>query len=694
MGVQTDPGPRGLSVGVDIGGTFTDLVAVDHATGAVVSAKSLTTPGEFATGIWDCFAKAGLETTEMTTITHGSTVAINIAIEETGARTGLIVTRGTRDVYSIGRQNRPEAYNLAFRRPRPLAPRSLTVEIPERLNARGEVVTALNPDDVRRAAVQLVDAGVEAVALCFLHSYVNPDHEVAAGAALSEVLGDRYLSLSHEIIREYREYERISTTVLNSYIGPKTSRYIAEMELRLVDEDFAGHLLIMQSNGGVVSASSAKRTPVSMMESGPAGGAMASAEVGRRLGYPDLIAFDMGGTTAKSALVKDGEPEVAQGYHIGGYASGHPVVMPVVDIVEVGAGGGSIAWIDEVGGLKVGPRSASADPGPVCYGRGGKEPTVTDANVVLGRIDPDRFLGGEMVLAADAAREAIATRVAEPLGLSLTDAALGILRIAAAKMSLSVRQVSVERGHDPRDFAMTALGGAGPLHAVDIARDLHIPVVIVPRFPAQFCALGMLMTDIRHDDVRTYLRRLSEADLREVRGTFEDLVAAGRATLAADGVAPGDQHLQRWMDLRYVGQEFSLQTPVTDEELLAGDLGSIKATFERLHSTRYGHAAPDEPLEVVNLRLTSIGRRRKPELPDLAPGDGAPVPHGWRDVHLSDPEVPVRCAIFRRDDLRAGAQLTGPAVIEEYASTTVIGERDTVRVMASGELVIDVADAR
>ena len=691
MTANADSSRRNLYVGVDIGGTFTDLVAVDRRTGEVFSSKCLTTPQNFADGVWDCFAKAGLRPAEMSTITHGSTIAINITIEQTGARTGLIVTSGTRDVYEIGRQNRPEAYNFAFTRPRPLTARSMILEIRERMDARGNVVRALHPEDIRAAATRLANEGAEAVAVCFLHSYNNPAHEIEAGRLLAELLPDEYLSLSHQIIREYREYERISTTVLNCYVGPKTSTYIANIERRLADEAFSGSLLIMQSNGGVVSAAAAKRTPVLMMESGPASGAMASAEVGRRLGYRDLIAFDMGGTTAKSALIKGGAPEITQGYYIGGYANGHPVTMPVVDIVEVGAGGGSIAWIDEVGALKVGPRSASADPGPVCYSRGGTEPTVTDANVVLGRIDHRRFLGGDMVLDVDAARDAITHRIAEPLELGTVEAALGILRIATAKMSLSVRQVSVERGHDPRGFAMTALGGAGPLHALDIARDLHIPTVIVPQFPAQFCALGMLMTDIRHDDVRTHLRPLAPADLRRVATVFEELVDDGMRRLEEHGVEPAARRLQRWLDLRYVGQEFTLQTPVTAEQVIDGQVSAITESFEHLYSGRYGHAAPEEPLEIVNLRLTAIGERPKPQFPELERSDSTATPHSSRDIHLSDPEVAVVCAVYRRDDLRAGEELSGPAVIEEYASTTVAAAGDRVRVAVSGELVIEVA---
>ena len=404
-----------IVVAIDIGGTFTDLIGFDDATGRFVQAKSLTTPAHLVHGIVDCIRKSSLSAPAIDELIHGSTIAINTLIERKGAKTGLIVTRGTRDVYIIGRGNRPEAYNLFFQRHRPLVPRRLTREIDERLLSSGEVHVPLDRAAVAEAARVLAAAGVEAVAVCFLHSYTNPEHERTAGEIVRAVMPGAYLSLSHDILREYREFERISTTVVNAYIGPKVGGYVKDLYSGLGKLGFRGALTVMRSNGGVMTPEIATRRPAAMMESGPVGGIIAAARVGAILGSPNVISFDMGGTTAKASLVRDGEPTMAPGCYVGGYASGDPVMLPMIDVVEVGAGGGSIAWIDDVGALKVGPQSAGADPGPICYRAGGAEPTITDANVVLGRLDPDNFLGGEMKLDAEGARSGIAEKIAGPL---------------------------------------------------------------------------------------------------------------------------------------------------------------------------------------------------------------------------------------------------------------------------------------
>jgi N-methylhydantoinase A len=684
--------PSALSVAVDIGGTFTDLVAYDAAGGRVLQAKALTTHAELSQGVWDCLGKAGIQPREAADLVHGSTIAINIAIEETGAKTALVVTKGTRDVYKIGRQNRPEAYNFFFKRPRPLAPRSLTFEVDERLYASGEVLTPLDAAEAARVAEEVKASGAEAVAVSFLHSWANPTHEAEMGRALGAALNGTYVSLSHEIVREYREYERTSTTVMNAYIGPETSRYVGRIEDRLAEEGFTGRFHVMQSNGGVMAPETAKKLPVAMMESGPVGGVIAAAEVGRRLSLPNVISFDMGGTTAKTSLIKAGEISVAQGYHIGGAQSGHPVMFPVVDIVEVGAGGGSIAWLDPVGALRLGPQSAGSDPGPIAYGRGGIEPTVTDANVVLGRIGATSFLGGEMPLDVAAGRRGIEQRLA-PLGLSWAEAAHGVLKIAVAKMSLAVRGISVERGYDPRDFALVAMGGAGPLHAVEIARELAIPTVVVPNLPSHFSALGMLMADMRHDYVRTYYRRLDQTNFAELAGLYDELVEGGRAVLVRSGVAPADMRFQWTMDLRYLGQEFSLQVPVEEDEIRRGDHAAILRRFNETHDRHFGHAATDEPLELVNIRLAARGLRPKIAFPTIDGGSAAEARIGSRAVYLDDPRRPVECAVFRRERLGPGARLAGPCVVEEYGSTTVLFDGDRLQVTETGEMIIEVAEA-
>lgn len=681
---------RRFDIAVDIGGTFTDLVAFDRSKGTVVQSKQLTTPHEFSQGVWDCIAKAELRTSEADTLVHGSTVAINIAIEETGAETALVVTQGTRDVYKIGRQNRPEAYNFLFHRPKPLVPRSRVFEAEERMLAGGETLIELSDAEIERIVEEVRASGAQAVAICFLHSYASPAHENRTAERLRAALGHEvYVTASNEIVREYREYERISTTVMNAYIGPKTSAYVGRMQSRLAQEGFAGRFLIMQSNGGVMSPTTAKALPVAMMESGPVGGVIAAAEIGKRLGFKDVISFDMGGTTAKTSLIKDGEVSIAQGYHVGGYASGHPVTFPVVDIIEVGAGGGSIAWIDEIGALKLGPRSASSVPGPICYGHGGTEPTVTDANVVLGRIGAQSFLGGEMPLDAESAAVGMSSRLGDRLGMTATQVAHGILQIAVAKMSLAVRGVSVERGYDPRDFAMLATGGAGPPHAIEIARDLHIPTVIIPNLPAHFSALGMLMTDVRHDYVRTVYQPLLDADLTALVDIYAELGVAGVGALEEAGVDPAARSEAWWMDLRYVGQEFWLQIPVERAEVERGDVQAILARFNEVHARRFGHAAHDEPLELVNVRLTALGVRTKIEFPHVD-GDGANARIGTRTVYLDDPDTPVECTVYSRERLAPGATIPGPCVIEEYGSTTILFEGDSLMLAATGELIITV----
>jgi N-methylhydantoinase A len=686
-----------LVIALDIGGTFTDLVAFDLATGAVHQAKSSTTPQDLSVGIRRTLAKSRLAIAAADSFIHGSTVAINTAIERTGARTALLTTQGMRDVYRIGRGNRPEAYNFHFRRPEPYVPRHLTFELLERMNAAGEVVVALEPESVLAATRRLTDLGVEAVAVCLIHSWANPEHEMLAGECLSREAPALHRSLSHEILREHREYERTSTTVLNAYVGPRVSRYLSDLEALLEAEGFGGQLLIMQSNGGSMSPATAKRIPVATMESGPVGGIIAAAEIARDLGYANVIGFDMGGTTAKVSLIQDNRPDIAQGYMIGGAASGHPVMLPVVDIVEVGAGGGSIAWIDEVGALKVGPRSAGGHPGPVCYGQGNTEPTVTDANVVLGRLSRDRFLGGEMALDVEAARAAIRAKVAEPLSLTVEEAALGIIRIAVAEMSLAVRSVSVARGYDPRDFAMVAFGGAGPAHSAEIARELHIPTLIVPRLPGHFSALGMLLADLRHDYVRTYYKPLAECEFDVIESIFAAMTEEGAGLLATEGIEPDRMNFERKLDMRYVGQEFPLQTRIGADDLAARDTGRLRSIFDRLHDRRYGHQAVNEPVEVVNLRLTAIGRRKRSQLPAIRNAEvgdiAAPEPAQRREIVLADPARPVMCGVYERDALSAGQVIAGPATVTEYASTTLLCDGDVLTVAASGELVIRIGQA-
>jgi N-methylhydantoinase A len=678
-----------LIVAVDIGGTFTDFLGYDSTTGRLLSAKSSSTPRELAKGIRDCIEKVQLSSKEIQNFVHGSTVAINTVVERKGAKTLLVVTKGTRDVYKIGRGNRPDAYDIWFKRPEPLVPRHLIFEVEERLGPAGDIRTPFNNEQGSDVARSVAEARPESVAVCFLHSWSNPVHEKRMGELIKKAVPDAYTSLSHEILREYGEYERISTTVLNAYIGPKVSGYLDALEQMLHAQGFAGDLLIMQSNGGVMSPDTAKALPAAMLESGPVGGFIAAARVGCLLNHKNAIAFDMGGTTAKANLIRNGEPTMSHGYHIGSYASGHPMMLPVVDTVEVGSGGGSIAHVDHVGSLQVGPQSAGAEPGPVCYGKGGTEPTVTDANLVLGRLDPSAFLGGEMSLNVKAAREAIAKKVAEPLGLSVNNAALAIVKIAVMKMSLAVRQVSVERGYDPRDFAMVGFGGAGPLHAMEVARSLHIPTVIIPNFPGQFSASGMLIADRRHNYVRTYFSRLDETDFGALRQVTNELVSLGMERLKQEHVEESRIELSHFLEVRYAGQDFSIPVPVLPELFEDGYADKVRTMFNEIHQQQFGYHDPERLLEIVSGRLIAIAKHEHHDLPRPPLAKGSPQIIGTRVVYLENGDTPVDCSIYQREALPSGTQVKGPAIIQEYASTTVLFAGDQAEVAPTGELIIN-----
>jgi N-methylhydantoinase A len=678
-----------MRIAVDIGGTFTDLVAVDDE-GQVYRSKSLTTPDDLARGIQDCLSAAQIQVSKASFFVHGSTVTINAVLERKGARTGLITTKGFRDVYEIGRGNRPEGYNLFFKRPIPLVYRDLRLEVDERLYATGELLKPLDEPSASETIRTLKTAGVESIAVCLLHSYANPVHEERLGQLLRQQFPEAYVSLSHEILREFREYERTSTTVLNSYVGPLVSRYLVSLEKMLGDSGFCGTFRVMQSNGGVMSAETAKKMPVTMMESGPVAGVIAAAHLGESLDCRHIISFDMGGTTAKASLIKDFHPEVTSSYYVGGYVSGHPMMLPVVDIVEVGNGGGSIAWIDPAGGLKVGPQSAGAAPGPACYGRGGTEPTVTDANLIVGRIDPEYFLGSGIRLQRERAAEAITEGVAKPLGLSLEEAALGILTIANFNMSLAVRAVSVEKGYDPRDCVLVPNGGGGALHAMAIARELSVPRVIVPPIPAYFSAFGMLVADLKHDYVQTFVRDLTDTTGGQIADAFASLENSAIETLTEEGAGREQMVLRRFLDMRYRGQEYTLPVPLLEDLCAISDFGTIRGRFDQLHQEHYGHSAPNEPVMMVNLRLSALGKLdNRLTLASSSTGsdNGA---RGRRPVIFDHNQQAVLCPIFLRDGFRTGDRLDGPAVIEELGATILVYPNDQMQVNEFGHLVIDV----
>lgn len=686
-------------IAADIGGTFTDLTAEDEH-GNFSTAKSLTTPNDHAEGIMNGLDKLDAQLPDTELFLHGSTIAINTVLQRNGAATALITTDGFRDVYEIGRGNRSEPYNLFFEKPVPLVPRRLRREVHERMLADGSVRLPLDLDHARELILELKSSGVEAVAVCFLHSYANPAHEIQFGELLAELWPEAYVTLSHQVLREYREYERTSTTVLNAYVGPVVSRYLDSLTNRLADRGFKGRLLIMQSNGGIMSVASARRDPVRMMESGPVAGIIGAAALAENLNLPRLISFDMGGTTAKTSLVKDGEVEISPGYFIGGYATGHPMSLPVVNIIEVGSGGGSIAWVDKAGSLKVGPQSAQAFPGPACYGLGGDQPTVTDANLVLGRLSEERFLGGEMSLDRAAAETAIKAHVGDPLGLDLLDAARGIVTIVDAQMSLAVRAVSVEKGEDPREFALVATGGAGPLHAISIARELNIGTVIVPVLPGQFSAKGMLSSEVRHDLTRTQVGKFEPESVAAFAATVKALEDEAQARLREDVGQPAQAPLiQHYVELRYSGQEFTIPVPIPESGLDESAHPKMREQFDEMHERLYGHKAPEESVEasglrtVISMPLDPLNKDEPATLVTDNPATDVPSPNpaGSRPVvlHGGNGQL-IDCPVFDRESLLPGQQIVGPAVVQEATSSVVIFDGDTLLVGPDTSLIISI----
>jgi N-methylhydantoinase A len=680
-------------VGVDIGGTFTDLVGC--VGGAIITAKTSTVPSDPTKGFANSLEIAGCDMPALDEVLHGSTIAINTVLEKKGARTALITTRGFRDVYAIGRGNRSEAFNLFFHRPKPLIPRNMTYELNERMNYEGEILTPLDEAEVVALAETIRRDGTQAVAICFLHSYANPQHEARVAELLRAADPELFVTTSHEILREYREYERTSTTALNAFVGPRVRTYLRRLEDYLKGERFEGKLHIMRSNGGVMSVGVAQQQPVSMMESGPVAGMIGVGKLAKSLGIARCIGFDMGGTTAKAALLIDGVPGIEDGYVIGDdQTAGQPMQLPVVNIVEVGAGGGSIAWCDQAGGIHVGPQSAGADPGPACYGKGAANPVVTDANVVLKRINPVRFLNGGMKLDVVAAESAIDAKLGKPLGLSVAEAAVGIVRIADASMSLAVRAVSVDKGVDPRETVMVAFGGAGPLHAVAVAREIYIPTVIIPKMPGTFSALGMLMASWRQDFARTLIGLLGELSTGEVTKIFEELRDAARAQLTRDGIAVGAAMFNYQVDLRYVGQEHAISIPVESVAQLTDDYAPLQEAFNAEHEQRYGQSATNEAMEVVNIRLVVTSSRAEAlaEAWLTAPWTPEPpVPDEYRDVIFDDAAMPLKARIVWRPSLPVGSEVMGPAVVEEPNSTILLHPGDKAIVSEAGHLIITVA---
>ncbi len=683
-----------LRLTADIGGTFTDVAAFDERTGKLTFGKALSTPQRLVEGINAGVEKAGSDYKSAGLFLHGSTIAINTILERKGAKTALLITEGFRDIYEIGRINRPDAYNLFFHKHEPLVERALRFEVKERVLSDGEIERPLDEKEIEAFGRMLARLGVEATAILFLNCYAKRDHEARAKAILERNHPEMFVSASHELSEEYREFERCSTVVANAYVGPIVRGYLGEIEDRIRSGGFSGSFLIVQSTGGLYDADQAKDHCVQMLESGPAAGVIGTQALCRALGLKNAIAFDMGGTTAKAGVIHNGEALTTGAALIGGYDRALPVQIAMMDIFEVGTGGGSIARVEE-GALRVGPQSAGAAPGPACYGLGGAEPTVTDANLVLGRLAADRFLGGEMRLEVEAAQRALTERVAKPLGMNVTAAADGILRVAATAMSYAVKGVTTERGLDAGDFALVAYGGAGPLHAVQVAREIGIRTVIVPTAPGVFSAFGMLFSDLRYDFVRTWFTRLEDAPFAAIERVYRDLERQGRAAIAGTSVKPQKITLKRAADMRYVGQEHAVTVDLPLKVFERQDRRAIKRLFDAMHELRYGTSAPDEGAEIVSLRSTVTGLMRKPPQERVARGGRAPDKtafSGRRPVYLDGKfrSTPT----YARAALTAGNRISGPALIEEHAATTVLLRGDRLEVDAGGHLIIKVAGGR
>jgi len=685
---------RGVRLAADIGGTFTDIAVFDDRSGKLTFGKALSTPARLVDGISAGVEKAGSRYAAAGLFLHGSTIAINTVLERTGARTALIITEGFRDIYEIGRINRPDAYNLFFGKHVPLVERARRFEVKERVLADVEIDRPLDDDEIARLGDQLRRIGIEACAILFLNCYAKSDHEERAKAILETNHPGMFVSASHELSQEYREFERCSTVVANAYIGPKVRRYIGEIDEHIRGAGFRGSFLIVQSTGGLYEADQARSQCIRMLESGPAAGVIGTQALCRALKIDNAIAFDMGGTTAKAGVIYQGEALTTGAALIGGYDKALPVQIAMMDIFEVGTGGGSIARVAD-GGLRVGPQSAGAAPGPASYGLGGTEPTVTDANLVLGRLAVDRFLGGEMQLDLTAARQAIG-RIAKPLHLDVTAAADGILRIATTTMSYAVKGVTTERGLDAGQFALVAYGGAGPLHAVAVAREIGIRRVIIPQAPGLFSAFGMLFSDLRYDFVRTWLCRLEDASFKHMENIYRALEEEGRAAIAGTSVKPQKITLKRAADMRYVGQEHAVTVDIPLAVLGRRDANAIKRLFDAMHELRYGTCAPAEPAEIVSLRSTVAGIMRKPALTKIKRSRTTPPQAafgGRRQVDLGEGGFRPT-PTYRRAGLLAGNRIRGPALIEEHASTTMLMSGDVLTVDAFGNLLIAVAGAR
>jgi len=677
-------------IGVDVGGTFTDLILMDEGGGPPRVAKVPTTPDNQAFGVFHALEEIGVPLSEVRSIVHGTTATTNAMLERKTAKAGLITTEGFRDVLELGRRTRPQPYGLKGRF-EPLIDREHRLEVPERMDAEGEVLVPLDEEAVRAAAIALREAGRETLVIHFLHAYVNPAHERRAAEIAAEVWPNGYITMGHAVISEYREYERCVTATVNACIQPVLDRYISRLREGLAERGYPRDLLVMQGNGGTVSSSIVAEAAVKTIMSGPASGVMAAAYTAKAAGIENVITYDMGGTSCDVGLIRGGVPEVSSELELE-YAM--PIHVPMVDVHSIGAGGGSIAFVNDAGILQVGPESAGAEPGPIGYGRGGKRPTITDANLLLGRLDPGALLAVDTPVSLDVLRAVFARELGEQLGLDAEQAAAAVLRIANDRMAGALRLVSLARGHDPRDFALFAFGGAGPLHASALAKELAIPRVLVPARPGITNALGCLVADVRHDYVNTVNTPVPALDMDRVRRVLEAQIAEGRATIAREGVEIEGLTVLHSADMQFLGQSHILTVPLSGPVPgTAVTREQLQEAFEAAYWARFEVALPEIHAVLVNLNTAVIGRRARVPLAALAEAGGAPgvapgEPTATRQVWLAGGwrETPI----YRRGQLPPGATLAGPAIVEQFDTTIVIEPGDRVSVDPLGNLMIEV----
>ncbi|MEC0208338.1 hydantoinase/oxoprolinase family protein [Paenibacillus ehimensis] len=678
-------------VGVDVGGTFTDVTLVDTRSGEILNHKVPSTPDDpsraIMNGVEQILELNGVSVSEVRYLAHGTTVATNSLIERKGALTGLLVTEGFRDLLEIGRQTRPGLYDFFKEKPEQVIPGHLRLEVDERLYADGSVRKPLDPDRLREAIERLKQEGVQAIAVCFLFSYLNPEHEKQAVEEIRRQFPEAYVSASHQVVPEFREYARLSTTALNAYLGPVMQRYMENFQQSVRKAGIPVDPYITQSNGGIISIQESVSNPVRTAVSGPAAGVVAASHLAELTGYKNMITFDMGGTSADFSLIENGEPKISMEREVEGF----PARIPMLDIHACGAGGGSIAWLDAGGALKVGPESAGSMPGPAAYGRGGTRPTVTDANAILGRLNPDGILGGRMTLDVEASKRAVQEHLCVRTGLSLLEATMGILTVVNANMTRAIRLISVEKGYDPREFTLVSFGGGGGLHCGALARELGIPRILVPPSPGTFCSLGLLVTDVRSDYVRSMLLESTGGSMETIRGLFSAMMQEGAAMLEKEGIPEPKRRYVLGLDLRFKGQNYELTLPVEWSELTDDGVQGILTRFHEQHEKHYGYSNRSGVIEFVNYRVTALG-----ELPKAAlrrteeSGSRSVQPTSRREVYFAETDRPgyYDTPIYQRSELVPGDRLAGPAIIEQMDSTILILPGQTAGVDPYRNLVI------